>query len=126
MVISLFTRRRRALALAVLAAASLALAFGAILGAANQSAQANVRAHAKHVVHHTHARLAGLAPAAENPAAETQTDGPGGANTQSGDQSAPDSTTGAGAETPGESTTPETDGPGGANVGGDCTGACVQ
>jgi hypothetical protein len=127
MVISLFTRRRRALALLVLAAASLALAFGAMLGAANQSAHASVRAHARHAVHHTQVRFAGLAPAAENPAAaESQNDAAGGANAQSGDQSAPDNATGAGTETAGESTTPEADGPGGANVGGDCTGACVQ
>jgi len=115
---SLFKSGRRTLILAAVTAALLALAFGVAMGAASQSAQAKTQHHARHAVHRAHARAADSSSTANELGAGTASDGPGGPDVQSGNQSGPNDTTGPDTESKatgseGENATTESDGPGG-------------
>jgi hypothetical protein len=127
--ITLIGRRRRAIGLVALTGTLLALVLAVMLGSAGQSAQAKTRSHVHHAIRHSHARTAATRTDGSRTDAQSESDGPGGANVQSGVQSAPDNQTGTdteGTNSGGESSSAESDGPGGADTGGNCTGDCVQ
>lgn len=124
--LSMFTRRT--IGLLALTGAVLALALAAMLGVASHSAQAKTRSHSRHAVTH-HRASAAESPATTEAGSRSESDGPGGPNVQSGNQSGPDNQAGADTEkksSEGETSGTEADGPGGANTGGNCTGNCNQ
>jgi hypothetical protein len=105
----------------------LALGLSAALALAGPSAQAKTLGVHHHALRHARRQTNASRAVTPQAGSQDQSDGPGGANVQSGDQSTPDTPTEANGETnSGENNSAANDGPGGADTGGNCTGNCVQ